>query len=65
MPPYTLGKSRVENLCNPPITTPFIKNLGNIELEKGVQNYAKSFFSFRLEQFPATISTGKATTRWT
>jgi len=35
MPLYTLGKSRVENLCNPPNLPIVSKIYGNFELEMG------------------------------
>ncbi|CAK5117340.1 unnamed protein product [Meloidogyne enterolobii] len=65
MPLYTLGKSKENNLCIPLSNLPFVSKIyGDSELEMR-SKHAKCFFSFRLDQFPATTSTGKATTRWT
>uniref|UniRef100_A0A914L5H4 Candidate secreted effector n=1 Tax=Meloidogyne incognita TaxID=6306 RepID=A0A914L5H4_MELIC len=36
-----------------------------LERKEGVIETMDASIYFRLEQFPATISTGKATTRWT
>jgi len=44
MPLYTLGKSRVENLCNPPNLPIVSKFYGNFELEMGSKITLNAFF---------------------